>query len=220
MSSPSPIQLIQRTIPASVALIAVSKTVSVEKMRLAYDAGIRDFGESRLQEALPKLEAFRTLTDVSWHFIGHLQANKVRKVVENFKWIHAVDTLALVQRIDRVAQDLGRSPNICLQVKLLPDPDKFGWSADSLRAELPALEICQTVAIKGLMTILPQGLTADQQFSTFCAVKDLAAEISAHSQLQLSELSMGMSGDYLQAIAAGSTMVRLGRILFGERTLT
>jgi hypothetical protein len=220
MTALSSISLLQQALPPQVRLIAVTKTIAPEIIRQAYAAGIRDFAENRLQEALPKMETLSDLSDITWHFIGHLQANKARKVVEHFPWIHSVDNLALLQRLERTAQELQRHPQACLQVKLLPDPDKFGWSPAGLWSDLPAIEACQTVQIRGLMTILPLGLTPSQQQATFASLRDLAAQLSNQSQLSLTELSMGMSGDYPQAIAAGATMIRLGRVLFGERPPT
>ncbi|WP_353674819.1 YggS family pyridoxal phosphate-dependent enzyme [Synechocystis sp. LKSZ1] len=220
MTSLPSISRIQQAFPPQVRLIAVTKTIAPEIIRLAYEAGIRDFAENRLQEALPKLDALRDLTDITWHFIGHLQANKARKVIEHFPWIHSVDNLPLLQRLERVAQELQHHPQVCLQIKLLPDPDKFGWSPEGLWSNLSAIEACQAVQIRGLMTILPLGLTPSQQQATFASLRDLAAQLSNQSRLQLTELSMGMSGDYPQAIAAGATMVRLGRVLFGERPPT
>lgn len=217
MTSLPSIPLLQQALPPQVRLIAVTKTVAPAIIRRAYAAGIREFAENRLQEALPKLDALRDLSDITWHFIGHLQANKARKVIEHFAWIDSVDSLALLQRLERVAQELQRHPQVCLQVKLLPDPDKFGWSAEGLWSDLPALEACQSVQIRGLMTILPLGLTPCQQQAAFTSLRELAAQLSSQSCLSLTELSMGMSEDYPQAIAAGATMVRLGRILFGQR---
>ncbi len=214
------IETIRRNLPASVKLMAVSKYVSVAQIRAAYAVGIRDFGESRIQEAQTKQQELADLPDLCWHLIGHLQGNKVRKAVQIFDWIHSVDSLKLVQQIDRVASELEARPNICLQVKILPDPDKYGWTIPALLNDLPQISECEHLQVRGLMAIPPLGLTIAQTQQFFEQVRDLRYQINQQSgvNLQLSELSMGMSGDYLSAIAAGATIIRLGSIIFGDRS--
>jgi pyridoxal phosphate enzyme (YggS family) len=210
---------IREQLPDRVRLIAVSKQVSVEAMREAYAAGIRDFGESRLQEALPKQEQLGDIPDICWHFIGHLQSNKAQKILETFEWIHACDRLKLAQRLDRLAEELALRRNICLQVKMLSDPNKYGWSASQLQTDLPLLNECKQIAIQGLMTILPLGLSETEAFAAFQATHALGSQIARENypNLRMQEFSMGMSGDYPLAVRAGATMVRLGRVIFGER---
>lgn len=210
---------IRQTLPASVRLIAVTKQVSVDAMRAAYNAGIRDFGESRVQEADAKQKQLQDLTDVTWHLIGHLQTNKVQKALEQFQWIHSVDSLKLAQRLNQLAELLSRKPQILLQVKLLPDPNKYGWSISDLFNDLPALNKCEHLDIVGLMTIPPLGLSHQETATVFQQTRELADNINRQNQprIQIRELSMGMSDDYLLAVQAGATMVRLGRVLFGER---
>jgi len=211
------IQQIRASLPSSVRLIAVTKQVSVEAMRVAYREGIRDFAENRLQEALTKQEQLKDLSDVTWHFIGHLQTNKARKVLEHFPSIQSLDSLKLAQRLNQLAQELAISPQVYLQVKPLQDPDKYGWSIPELIEDLPQLETCQSLKIQGLMTILPYGLSSTEQLKAFATVRDVRTILEEKSTLSLPELSMGMSGDYLLAVEAGATMVRLGQILFGSR---
>jgi PLP dependent protein len=213
------IDTIRRDLPAAVRLMAVSKQVSANAIREAYAVGIRDFGESRIQEAEVKQQELADLPDLCWHLIGHLQGNKVRKAVQIFDWIHSVDSLKLAKQIDRVAAELARKPKICLQVKILPDPDKYGWSIPELLADLPAIQLCEHVDLRGLMAIPPLGLTTSQLREFFDRAKDLGDQIVAQagSQLQYLELSMGMSGDYPEAVAAGATIIRLGSIIFGDR---
>lgn len=210
---------IRTELSPSVRLIAVTKTVGVAAIREAYGAGVRDFGENRLQEALPKLEALRDLRDIRWHFIGHLQANKAKKALEQFDWIHTCDSLKLARRLDRLAAEVGRSPVVCLQVKPLPDPDKYGFTFDELLDGLPDLEACESLNVRGLMTILPLGLNETQRHEAFVSVRELASKMAQSSgqHWPMPELSMGMSGDYRLAVAAGATAVRLGRTIFGER---
>ncbi len=210
---------IRSNLPKSVRLIAVTKQVSVNAIRIAYAAGIRNFGENKVQEAEEKQAQLQDLSDITWHLIGHLQSNKVAKALKHFQWIHSVDSLKLAKRLDRLAGELYCSPNICLQVKILPDPNKYGWSVSELMTDLPKLNQCENLKIQGVMTIPPQGLDHLQTLSVFDQTQDLVQEIRQKnfSNLKIHELSMGMSEDYHLAVTAGSTMVRLGRILFGER---
>ena len=123
---------IQTSLPSTVRLIAVTKRVSTDLMREAYAAGLRDFAESRIQEAASKQAELQDLPDITWHFIGHLQTNKAKKALELFSWIHSVDSLPLAQRLNTLAQELGVNPNVCLQVKILPDANKSGWIVPEL----------------------------------------------------------------------------------------
>jgi hypothetical protein len=213
------LDLIRQQLPPDVRLIAVTKQVSAGVIREAYNLGLRDFGENRLQEALIKQEELQGLTDITWHFIGHIQSNKAKKVVENFQWIHTCDSLKLARRLNRLATELNRQPQVCLQVKILEDPSKYGWEIPQLWQDLPALDECQALNIQGLMTILPLGLSSSSALAGFIALRELAKDIAQHpwSNLKMHELSMGMSADYPLAIEAGATMIRLGRIIFGER---
>ena len=211
---------IRSGLPESVRLIAVSKQVSSDAIREAYEAGIRDFAESKVQEKAKKQEELQDLTDITWHLIGHLQSNKAAKALEQFPWIQSVDSLKLAQRLNRLAGELSHSPFICLQVKILPDPDKFGWTVPELMASLEELNQYQHLRIRGLMTILPLGLDDAQILEGFKNLRQLAEKIDEQnlSNLKMEQLSMGMSGDYPLAIQAGATMIRLGRTLFGSRS--
>ena len=208
----------RQTIPDSVRIVAVTKQVSVEVMRVAYAAGVRDFGENRIQDAELKQAQLTDLPDITWHLIGHLQANKAKKALEQFQWIHSVDSLKLAQRLNQLGGDRPQKPQICLQVKLLPDPNKFGWTESELWADLPQLSDCEHLQIRGLMTIAPLGLSVTEIFDLFVQTRELAVKIQQQNvrSLYLDQLSMGMSEDYLLAIQAGATMIRPGRILFGD----
>ncbi len=210
---------IRASLPESVRLIAVTKTVSVEAMRIAYEAGIRDFAENRVQEATEKQAQLQDLTDITWHLIGHLQSNKAAKALQLFHWIQSVDSLKLALRLDHLAGELGYQPQVCLQVKILPDPNKFGWTIPELLAELPQLNECQHLKIKGLMTIPPLGLNESETLDVFARTRELAETIQDQkwTNIKMQELSMGMSDDYSLAIQKGATMIRLGRIIFGQR---
>ncbi|MEP0918889.1 YggS family pyridoxal phosphate-dependent enzyme [Leptolyngbya sp. DQ-M1] len=204
-------------IPPHIRVIAVTKTVSVEAMRTAYAAGIRDFGENRVQEAETKRAELKDLTDVTWHLIGHLQSNKAKSAIDLFDWIHSVDSLKLAQRLDRLAEEQDRKPQICLQAKLMSDPNKSGFSVSELWDAIPQLEQLKHLHIRGLMVIPPFDLEAEATIALFRQARELAEKIRTHSQLNLDQLSMGMSGDYALAIQAGATMIRPGRVLFGAR---
>lgn len=211
---------IRQQLPTGVRLIAVTKQVPVEAMREAYSAGVRDFGESRIQEAEAKIAQLSDLPDLNWHLIGHLQSNKAKKALEQFQWIHSCDNLKLAQRLQGLATELSLKPKICLQVKVVPDPDKYGWSVPDLLADLSELDRCNALQIRGLMTILPLGLSEEESLRVFERTRELALKIGEQnwSNVQMQELSMGMSDDYHLAVQAGATMVRLGRTIFGERT--
>jgi PLP dependent protein len=214
------IATVRDQLPAGVRLIAVTKQVPVDAMREAYLAGVRDFGESRLQEAEAKIAQLKDLPDLNWHLIGHLQSNKAKKALEQFQWIHSCDNLKLAQRLNRLATELSLKPNVCLQVKVVHDPEKYGWSIPELLADLPQLDQCTALQIRGLMTILPLGLSSQESLQVFERTRELLVKIGQQnkSNLHMQELSMGMSDDYLLAVQAGATQVRLGRIIFGERT--
>ncbi|MDB9517017.1 YggS family pyridoxal phosphate-dependent enzyme [Roseofilum reptotaenium CS-1145] len=213
------IDQIRSTLPDRVRLIAVSKTVGSERIREAYRAGIRDFGESRIPESLQKQEELKDLTDITWHLIGHLQSNKAKKAIANFPWIHSVDSLKLAQQLNELAENLETKPKICLQVKIVPDPQKFGWSVPELLNDLPVLDRCDRLDIQGLMCIPPLGLNSEQTYEVFQQTAELADKIKQQdwSNLQMHHLSMGMSADYPLAIQAGATLIRLGTTLFGQR---
>ena len=215
------IRSIQDSLPESVKLIAVSKKVGTAAIREAYAAGIRDFGESRIQEAQSKIEQLQDLPGITWHFIGHLQSNKAKKALSYFQWLHSVDSLKLVQRLNLLAQELGVVPKICLQVKILPDPNKSGWTIQQILDDLAELNLCKNLQIEGLMTIPPLGLDSSEVIYVFNRTRELIAEIDERnlSNIKMKQLSMGMSQDYQLAIQSGATMIRLGTILFGERQL-
>ncbi|MDS3861220.1 YggS family pyridoxal phosphate-dependent enzyme [Thermosynechococcaceae cyanobacterium BACA0444] len=215
------IATLRQRVPASVRLIAVSKYISPEMMRQAYAAGIRDFGENRIQEAQAKRGELADLTDITWHFIGHLQANKVRAALETFDWIHTVDSLKLAQRLQALIPAVQNSPKLLLQVKLRPDPQKYGWTISELTAALPELDQLTELNIQGLMTILPLGLTPAEQLLVFQELHNLAEtwQHQAWQHLSFQELSMGMSSDYPFALQAQTTMIRLGQVIFGPRSI-
>ena len=207
-------QELQQRLPTGVKLLAVSKTQPASAVRELAACGQLDFGESRLQEALPKQEALEDLHDLRWHFIGRLQANKVRAVVRAFSWIHSIDSMALAERASRIALEEGRRPSVLLQVKLRDDPSKGGWDPQALEQAWPILRQLPGLDACGLMTMAPLGLAVDERRLLFRDCRKLA------DALDLPQCSMGMSGDWQQAVEAGATWVRLGSALFGARTGT
>jgi pyridoxal phosphate enzyme (YggS family) len=174
--------------------------------------GQRSFAESRLQEAIAKQEALADLGALDWHFIGRLQANKVRGVLRHFGTIHSLDSLELAERMARIAAEEGLAPAVLLQVKLRPDPAKGGLSAEELQQLWPRLAALKPLRLVGLMTIAPLGLDAAARLELFRDCASLA------DGLGLPERSMGMSQDWPEAVTAGSTWLRLGGALFGLRS--
>lgn len=202
---------LQTQMPEGVRLLAVSKGHPAAPVRELAELGQVDFGESRVQDALPKQEQLADLVQIRWHFIGRLQANKVRPVVRAFAVIHSVDSLALAQRIDRIAAEEGVTPEAFLQVKMRPDPAKGGWDPQALTDAWPQLQALSHVHFTGLMTMAPLGCSQEQRSALFTDCRTLA------DRLGLRECSMGMSGDWPEAAAAGATWVRVGSGLFGAR---
>jgi pyridoxal phosphate enzyme (YggS family) len=205
---------IQADLPAHSRLLAVSKGHPAAAIRELAALGQRSFGESRLQEAEAKQAELADLPELDWHFIGRLQANKVRPVLRRFAWLHSIDALPLARRVSRIAAEEGLSPRVFLQVKLRPDPNKGGFSAAELREAWPELQALPALQLVGLMTMAPLGLEAEERRQLFNDVAALARELG------LVELSMGMSGDWPEAAAAGSTWVRIGSALFGPKNLS
>ena len=205
---------LQEELPPTTRLLAVSKGHPAASIRALAELGQRSFGESRLQEATAKQAELADCPELDWHFIGRLQANKVRPVLRQFAWIHSIDSLALAQRAARIASEEALTPKLLLQVKLRPDPSKGGFAPEELRQAWPELRQLPAVEIVGLMTMAPLGLDAHERRALFNDCAALAAE------LELAELSMGMSGDWREAAAAGSTWVRIGSALFGPKPLS
>jgi pyridoxal phosphate enzyme (YggS family) len=191
----------------NVQLIAVTKTVSAERVRSAVESGITQIGENRLQEALSKRDALRDLR-VTWHFIGHLQSNKARKVIENFDWIQSVDRSDLAEKLNQYA---GRRFPILIEVKLHDEPAKSGMPPEQLPELLNYLRNLKNLDVRGLMAVPPYSAASEDSRPYFRRLRELAQGFG------LAELSMGMSHDFEVAIEEGATMVRIGTALFGER---
>jgi PLP dependent protein len=198
-----------------VTLLAVSKGHGAEAVRALAGLGQRAFGESYLQEALPKMAGLADLP-LEWHFIGRLQANKTRPVAEHFDWVHGLDRGKLAERL-AAQRPAGRAPlNVCVQVKPADDPGKAGLEPEAAAQLAREVAAFPALRLRGLMCILPEGLEAAAQRAHFAQVAALQARLVAEG-LALDTLSMGMSGDFPVAIGAGATLVRIGTALFGPR---
>lgn len=201
----------------SIRLVAATKSVSLEAIREGLAAGLNILGESRLQEALPKIEALRG-KPIRWHFIGRLQRRKVRSMVGQFDLIHSVDTLELAQEIERRAKDANHQQAVLLEVNVGDEPTKAGFRPDELISLLPELSRLSYMMVKGLMTIPPPTSDAGQARPYFRRLRELAQRLSQDAPgLSMDELSMGMSNDYVVAVEEGATLVRVGTAIFGAR---
>ena len=198
-------------LPSGAHLLAVSKGHPASSIRSLAEIGQCDFGESRLQEAMPKLQALKDLKSIRWHFIGRLQANKVRSVVKSFEFIHSVDSFRLAQRISRISGEEKCFPKTMLQVKFRDDPLKGGFAPNQLMGTWEKLMQLPHLKIVGLMTMAPKNFNLDERINLFSDCRTLA------NQLHLPDCSMGMSNDWKEALQCGSTWLRLGKTLFGER---
>ncbi|MEO7101462.1 MAG: YggS family pyridoxal phosphate-dependent enzyme [Luteolibacter sp.] len=201
--------------PSSVRLIAVSKTFPMDSVRLAVDAGQLYFGESKLQEAEPKIAA--SPGRLHWHFIGRVQRNKVRKLLPLFEVIHAIDSLRLAAYTDEVAKELGLFPKVFLQVNVGGEASKGGFEPDELRSEMSDLLALDRLEIVGLMCIPPAAADAESARPWFVQLRELRDALEEEFNVRLPFLSMGMSGDYEIAIEEGATHVRVGSAIFGKR---
>jgi pyridoxal phosphate enzyme (YggS family) len=204
--------------PASVRLVAVSKTFTAQHVRAAADAGQVDFGENRVQEALQKIGQTSDL-QIRWHLVGHLQSNKVRKAAAHFDVIHSIDTHALVGAIDDAARAAGRELQLLVQVDLAGEPTKHGAREEALVPILEAARGCGAVRCVGLMLLPPAVEDPEQARPYFRALRDVRERLLARGvdASMLRELSMGMSHDFEVAVEEGSTLVRVGTAIFGER---
>ncbi len=199
-------------------LIAVSKTFPVDAVRDAAAEGQRDFGENRVQEGLDKIAATREL-GLTWHLIGHLQSNKAKKAAASFDWIHSVDSLGLLEKLDAGAIDAGTRPKILLQVDLAGEVTKFGVPANALSELAAAATEAKGVQLRGLMIIPPaveQAADARPWFAGLRTLRDSLVDGGIPAEA-LTELSMGMSHDFEVAIEEGATMIRVGTAIFGGR---
>jgi len=201
--------------PCDVRLIAVTKTVEPIRILQLYNAGHREFGENRLQEALPKMGELPP--DSLWHFIGRIQKNKLRRIVTDFCLIHSVDSLELAVKMDRIAAECGLQARILLQTNLAGEATKGGFSEEVLKKALPDILALARLRVEGLMCIPPFVEDPEASRGYFRRMRTLRDELQAGFSHPMPELSMGMSNDYLVAAEEGATFVRVGSSLFGAR---
>jgi len=202
---------IKKQLPPNVNLLAVSKGFQSKQIKTFNELGQNNFGESRFQEAFEKQKILKEIKSIKWHFIGRIQSNKIRKIIQNFEYIHSVDSYEKLLKISNISTQENRKPSIMIQVKLSEDPDKGGLDSELLIDKWLQIKTLKNIQIKGLMTINPKGLSSEENFRLFKQCRALA------DQLQLPDCSMGMSNDWKQAVDAGSTWVRLGSVIFGKR---
>lgn len=199
----------------SVELVAVTKTHSAEVVQLAVDAGQLLFGENRVQEAKAKIPELPS--KLRWHLIGHLQSNKARLALTLFELIHGVDSIDLLQHLNRVAEDVGVFPRVLLQVNVAGESSKFGFPPQKLLSEVESIVQIDRLQIEGLMTIPPLAPSPEQSRKYFVQLRELRDRLEREFKFPLPHLSMGMTADYGVAVEEGATLVRVGTAIFGER---
>ena len=199
-----------------VEIIAVTKTHGAEVVKEAWDAGLRIVGENKVQEAAWKKPA--SVTGPMWHLIGHLQSNKVRKALELFDFFHSVDSVSLADRMNAIAQDIGAAPHILLEVNVSGEKSKSGMRPEEVESTVRhVMEACPRLTVEGLMTMAPFSENPEDARPYFRKLRELRDAVEKSLGVGLPRLSMGMSGDYEVAVEEGTTWVRLGTVLFGER---
>src|SRR4030088_2636723 len=202
--------------PDSIQLVAISKTHDAGKVRAAVEAGQTLFGESRVQEARAKIPELPS--NLRWHFVGHLQKNKIRHALPLFELFHGIDDVDLARDMNRIAEEDGKHPRILLEVNVAGDGSKFGFKPEKLRAEMEALLSLTRLSIEGLMAIPPLAEEAEASRKFFVDLRELRDSLEKEFDLKLPQLSMGMTNDFPIAVEEGATLVRVGTAIFGERT--
>lgn len=200
-----------------VTLVAVSKLFPHEVMKGAYDDGQRVFGENRIQEAVAKAELYKDLPDMQIHFIGHIQTNKVKYLKDNFTLIHSVDSVKLIEEMQKQFQKVGRVQDVLVQVNIASDENKSGAEGGEVYELCRLVDSCSNLSLKGLMMMPPLVDNVEDNRKYFSDMKELFDKINVDEGYDMEILSMGMSGDFEIAIEEGSNMVRVGTALFGQR---
>lgn len=211
--------------PSEIELVAVTKTVPAHRVRAAWELGLMDFGENRVQEAVEKIplafpeEAETERPRPRWHMIGHLQRNKVKYVIPLFDLIHSVDSVRLAKEIDKRAGAAGRVMPVLLEVNVAGEASKFGFGPEAVAGVVPKIARLEHVEIQGLMTVAPLADDPEEARPWFRRLRQLRDELADQfSEIDWRHLSMGMTDDYAVAVEEGATLVRIGRAIFGERT--
>lgn len=210
------LQIQEEIAPCKPNIIAVTKYFDKQAIISAYEAGLRDFAEARVNDAIPKIEALpdEIRKNSKFHFIGHLQTNKVAKVVKYFDYIHSVDSFHLAEKISQESAKINKIQKIFIEVNFANEEQKFGFSQTSLSENFGDLVKLPNIEIQGLMSMSPLGAEKDYLFNLFSEVKRVQDELAEKYGLQLQETSMGMSQDYMVAVKCGATKLRIGRKLF------
>ncbi len=200
----------------NIKIVAVTKYFGQSAIKAAYEAGIRDFGESRALESIEKISQlpYEIRNNSTFHFIGHLQSNKAEKVVKNFDVIHSVDSLKIAQIISKFACSLNKREKVFLQINNAGEEQKSGYSKEQLRKEILQIYNLDGIEVLGLMNMAPIGVDKNTLHKLFKDVKDFKDELEKEFKISLPELSMGMSDDYDVAVEEGATVIRIGRRLF------
>ena len=203
--------------PEEVTLIAVSKTKPVEMLQQAYDAGARCFGENKVQEIMDKYPCLPE--DIKWHMIGHLQRNKVKYIVDKVAMIHSVDSLRLAEAIEQEAKKQNVKVPVLIEVNVAGEESKFGLKPEEVLPFLETVSNFEHLQVKGLMTIAPYVENPEENRQIFRQLKKISVDIDQKNinNINMSVLSMGMTGDYQVAVQEGATMVRVGTGIFGDR---
>jgi PLP dependent protein len=199
-----------------IELVAITKTHPADKIREAIEAGQTLFGESRVQEARAKIPELPSV--LRWHFVGHLQKNKIRHALPLFELFHSVDSLALAQDMNRIANEEGLHPRVLLEVNVAGEGSKFGFKPETVRAEMESLLALARLSIEGLMCIPPLAEEAEASQAFFVQLRELRDALEKEFDLKLPQLSMGMTNDFMVAVEESATPVRVGTAIFGERT--
>jgi pyridoxal phosphate enzyme (YggS family) len=198
-----------------VELVAITKTHPAENVREAVEVGHTLFGESRVQEARAKIPELPS--NLRWHFVGHLQKNKIRHALPLFELFHGVDSLALAQEMNRIAAQAGGNPGVLLEVNVAGEGSKFGFKTETLRAEMESLLTLPRLSIEGLMCIPPLADEAESSRKYFAQLREVRDSLEEEFDVKLPHLSMGMTQDFWIAVEEGATLVRVGTAIFGER---
>jgi PLP dependent protein len=199
-----------------IQLVAITKTHAAERVREAIEAGQTLFGESRVQEARAKIPLLPA--SLRWHFVGHLQKNKIRHALPLFEVFHSIDSLALAHEMNRIADEDGMHPRVLLEINVSGEGSKFGFKPETVRAEMESLLALPRLSIEGLMTIPPLAENAEASREFFAQLREFRDALEKEFDLKLPQLSMGMTTDFTVATEEGATLVRVGTAIFGERS--
>ena len=199
-----------------IGLVAITKMHPADRVREAIEAGQTLFGESRVQEARAKIPELPS--NLRWHFVGHLQKNKIRHALPLFELFHSIDSLALAQDMNRIANEEGMHPRVLLEVNVAGEGSKFGFKPETVRAEMESLLALPRLSIEGLMIIPPLAEEAEASRTFFAQLRELRDTLEKEFDLKLPQLSMGMTNDFMVAVEEGATLVRVGTAIFGERS--